>query len=663
MSVAKLLIVLTLVFWGRLALAQTDSVFFRIYKPDIDRILGQEKLYKSQPKVSIAGFTPNTLRETPGVVSLITEQDIKDMGAKDLQDILRLIPGFDAALDFSPILTFRGNATNEAKMLVTIDGIPINDNSFGYNYLMNRFPLNQIERIEIIRGPGSAIYGGMAGLGVINIISKTKPDSKLETNTQALIGATRAGFMRHQVSFFSNFRPNENVEIGLSAANMDQKVTDRPQFTNAFFSRIVANDVNFLQSGYLNASFRIKKLSLQYFYTGFTQRFPLLLDARLNSKNHMFRISHSTAITDNISLYSRLIVRYGEPYLFSDAPVISGQRVGLSITSVNESKALANAYLLFQPKQQTTFVLGGEAWSDWSRYVRDGILFLDSTRSANFLGYNIFGELALKHKIANLTFGGRYEAYANVKPIFVPRFALTKTFSKLHFKTIFNQAFKTPTIQNIKNTIQPSMKPEKIRQIEVEVGWMYSQNFSLSLNAYDLIISDYILRKDLISVDAEYVNLGRSHTRGIEAEASLKGRKWMIKGSYSTFVSLEAVSIQTIPRLKSGVAAIPAHKANWILSLKPIANLNLNLNGFYITNKFGDSPFTSIKEHKGELHLNAYFSYNHFLTRNLQLGIGIHNLLDGDYWVATWKVDANGILDLPYQSREFYIRLAYSLKN
>src|SRR5687767_583455 len=115
-----------------------------------------------------------TTRETPGIISLVTNEEIQNSGARDLTDILRLLPGFDIAQDLQFVMGIglRGNWANEGKVLVMMDGQPFNELLYQTVAVGNRFPVDAIERIEIIRGPGSAVYGGSAEYGVINIVTK-----------------------------------------------------------------------------------------------------------------------------------------------------------------------------------------------------------------------------------------------------------------------------------------------------------------------------------------------------------------------------------------------------------------------------------------------------------------------------------------------------------
>jgi outer membrane receptor for ferrienterochelin and colicin len=116
-----------------------------------------------------------TTRESPSIVTLVTEEEIRKSGARDLIDVLRLVPGFEFGMDVQGAVGvgIRGNWGFEGKVLFLLDGQEMNDNSYGTLVLGNHFSVQQIKRVEIIRGPGSALYGGFAELSVINVITNT----------------------------------------------------------------------------------------------------------------------------------------------------------------------------------------------------------------------------------------------------------------------------------------------------------------------------------------------------------------------------------------------------------------------------------------------------------------------------------------------------------
>ena len=128
-------------------------------------------------EVSLATGTPKLLKTAPSVATVITAQDIEDMGAATLDEVLQTVPGLyvlpSSQNIFSNSWVFRGVSTAmNPQVLLLIDGQPLRINSNGSKPYVLRMPVSMISRVEIIRGPGSAILGADAFAGAINIITK-----------------------------------------------------------------------------------------------------------------------------------------------------------------------------------------------------------------------------------------------------------------------------------------------------------------------------------------------------------------------------------------------------------------------------------------------------------------------------------------------------------
>ena len=118
---------------------------------------------------------PMSMRDSPNVMTVVTREEIQRSGARELADVLRLVPGFQLGGDLysSVYAGFRGIWGSEGKFLVLLDGHEMFELLYYATELGNRIPVDQIERIEIIRGPGSVVYGGSAELAVVNIITRS----------------------------------------------------------------------------------------------------------------------------------------------------------------------------------------------------------------------------------------------------------------------------------------------------------------------------------------------------------------------------------------------------------------------------------------------------------------------------------------------------------
>lgn len=132
-------------------------------------------------QVSLATGRPQSLSDAPATATVITAYDIQAGTATTLEQILESVPGLHvsySSLAYSPIYQFRGIASAyNSQVLVLVNGSPITSTSSGNRgILWGTYPLEDVARIEIIRGPGSALYGADAFAGVINIITRQARD-------------------------------------------------------------------------------------------------------------------------------------------------------------------------------------------------------------------------------------------------------------------------------------------------------------------------------------------------------------------------------------------------------------------------------------------------------------------------------------------------------
>jgi outer membrane receptor for ferrienterochelin and colicins len=131
-------------------------------------------------KVNISSKNTETIRESSSSVTVFTQHDIAELGIGNWSDLLNQVPGFynmmNAVEGNQSHIIIRGHAQKYANtLLLLINGHRINDDyTGGINYLIRYMELADVKRVEIIRGPGSAIYGSNAYSGVINIITQSQ---------------------------------------------------------------------------------------------------------------------------------------------------------------------------------------------------------------------------------------------------------------------------------------------------------------------------------------------------------------------------------------------------------------------------------------------------------------------------------------------------------
>ncbi|MCQ8130971.1 TonB-dependent receptor plug domain-containing protein, partial [Methylomonas rivi] len=139
------------------------------------------RIYGGEEMVSIASGYQQPISKAPSIATVITAEDIKAIGATDIDEALETVPGLHVErsnIGYNPIYTFRGIYTQfNQQVLMMINGIPITNSYTGSrSEVWGGMPIKNIARIEVVRGPGSAVYGADAFAGVINVITKTRQD-------------------------------------------------------------------------------------------------------------------------------------------------------------------------------------------------------------------------------------------------------------------------------------------------------------------------------------------------------------------------------------------------------------------------------------------------------------------------------------------------------
>jgi outer membrane receptor protein involved in Fe transport len=158
------------------------------------------------------------LTEVPESISVMTAKQIADTPAQGLNDLLRDLPGMTLN-GIGPNVghptayneSMRGLPTTETRMLVMVDGVPVNDPFFGY-IQWNRVPLENIDHVEIVRGGGSPLWGNTAMGGVVNVITKTPQNDQLE------VSAAGGSYASYDTNLYGAYRPVDWLSLSLNVA-------------------------------------------------------------------------------------------------------------------------------------------------------------------------------------------------------------------------------------------------------------------------------------------------------------------------------------------------------------------------------------------------------------------------------------------------------------
>ena len=164
--------------------------------PDLGRATLEDLM---QIQITSASRKEQRVEDTPAAVFVLTQDDIRRSGVRTLPELFRLVPGVQVGQINSSnwAVSIRGfNDQFSNKLLVLIDGRSIYTRVYsGVFWEAEDLVLDDIERIEVIRGPGAAVWGANAVNGVINIVTKPAKDSQ-----GALVRLSAGGFDRAQAT-------------------------------------------------------------------------------------------------------------------------------------------------------------------------------------------------------------------------------------------------------------------------------------------------------------------------------------------------------------------------------------------------------------------------------------------------------------------------------
>lgn len=170
-------------------------------------------------EVTTASKTSEGVLDAAAVITVISEQEIKTYGAINLQDVLDRVVGTNTYGSLAvpgSIYSIRGGTTviDNLHVLVLIDGRPTRESfrNGQYTTFYQSFPVENIKRVEVIRGPGSVLYGSGAYLGVVNII--TKKGAEQQNSVRARYGTGNS--LQFSGAFGKKFENDVEIALGLN---------------------------------------------------------------------------------------------------------------------------------------------------------------------------------------------------------------------------------------------------------------------------------------------------------------------------------------------------------------------------------------------------------------------------------------------------------------
>jgi outer membrane receptor for ferrienterochelin and colicin len=630
------------------------------FSQDLDSLLNlsaftaESELQKALNKgTTVSSSKALSLRETPGIISVMSSEEIQNTGARDLTDLLRLIPGFDIAQDLQFVqgIALRGNWSNEGKVLVLMDGQPFNELLYQTVAIGNRFPVDGIERIEIIRGPGSAIYGGSAEYGVINIV--TKAAESLNGVEVYGVGGFHAGTVGRTNAGLMLAKRSDKFAIDASIFKGKGIVSDQT------FDGYELPDVSNADPMNLNFGLRVGGLSFRTMYDQYETGDPYQYISYNNfysDLRYTWKASPKLSVIPQLKYYNQIPWRWGdaetgEPEFESRATRMHSQLEAIYDIS---RKVNLNFGVLYYSDQATdlleTEMFGGENTFELNNFA-------------------LFAQSIVKHRLFNATVGFRYEKSNRYDAAFVPRLALTKKIENFHFKVLYSQAFRAPSIQNINLALTGEIKPEKSNVFEAEFGYQFTPEMLLAVNAYSLTTSN-ILTYGSEGSGSDFVewydNATKMGTRGLELIYNIRKSGWYANFSYSFSQAIggdETVEPYLVPQTEKQYTGMLAHKVTLNSSFNISKSISFNPSFIYGGKRYA---FTELDENEEGvsttldpyLLANAFLNFKNILP-GLTAGLGVYDILNAQ--PAVPQAYNGGYLPIPARSREYVVKLSYRL--
>ena len=640
-------------------------------------------------KIRISTNTDQTLSKAPSVVSVITAEDIKATGATNLTEILQSIPGIYIRTNlfaFRPQVTFRG--ANGTQTLLMVNGAPMRDLVWNSGIFWKGLPTNMIDRVEIIRGPGSALFGSDASAGVINVITKTAGRiEQSEAGIRAGSFDTRTGWVQHggtwngfNIGFTAELSHTDGHDPFIAVDGQTSKdqtfgthISYAPGnahygFDSQDFHFSIAKENWRLLADYLGHD------NLEIGLTGAAVLDPLTRGS--DSRTDLALLYDNKAITRDWGLNAELRYHqlaytsgdgfYERPPGYTDATGVypdgyinemrSGER-GLSFevsglyTGIREHAIRLGggdkADGLYDVEQIVNKGTGPDGYplpaggplvdlSD-SPYV----FAPEKIRRIRYLFLQDVWTLASDWE---LTAGARYDHYSDFGDTVNPRLALVwQGTDRLTTKLMYGQAFRAPSYLELyaptaATKPNPDLVPEKSNTWDLDFSYAASRDLKLGLDLYRFAQSN------LIAPDAsnQFQNIGSNTACGIELEAQWQAtRTFRVSGNLTH--REETIAFNSVPKQKAYLRTDWAFVPNW----------NWNVQANWIGER-------TLPAGNPRAPLNAYTlvdtTIRYFHRADWEFAASIRNLFDVDAREYTSSSIPN---NLPLPGRSFYAEMTY----
>lgn len=614
-------------------------------------------------EVQVASAEPQAAREAPAVLTVVTREEIQESGARDLIDILRMVPGFDFGVDVWGIvgIGFRGLWGHEAKIMLAVDGMVMNEPMYGNLEFGNHLPVDLIERIEIVRGAGSVIHGNYAELAVINVITSIG-DQHTGLRSSMQSGWFADGHARTNLAASYGRGFGQDSYLGVSAFGAAAQRSTRT-YTDIYgdsYSMDGSSDLRTLQFG---VHYRRGGLQARFLYDGY----------RTTTRDADFGIANAPFSSDFISYLTDVSYAYSPRPGLTITPEFQG-KVQLPWRNDEDPNSeyvfydpTAQVYggvlkVNWDPSEQLAILAGGQYNWEYARYgIRAPYVFSNGKRTIDYRRRALFAEAYMKTALVHVTAGLRVEGHSGYNTALVPRVGLTRTFGPVHAKLIYNHAYRAPAFEQAGSGIM--VKTEEADVYELEVGRRFGSTAYGGFNFFRVHV-----RRPLVYVSQldEVRNFGSLGSRGAEVEGRLQGSLGHLTARYSFYSAREgSLSYFVVPGEDDLTLGFPAHKVTLEGTLHASEAWSLSPSLVWTSARYAydhyneETELPELSRLDSEAVANLYFLYHGLRERGLTIGLGVYDVFAANH-VFVQPYDG-WHAPLPGPGREFLLRIGCDL--
>jgi len=556
--------------------------------------------------------------------------------------------------------------------------VPMNEIVFGNAIFGGAYFLDPVEKIEINRGPGSAIYGGFAELAVVNVISRGPEMNGVSVSANhGWLDGGDLGYQQATVSMGGR-SGDLGLSLHLGAGRGFTGAGDYTDYTDEVFA---LEDFGGFEAWYANFGAAYKDLHFRYIgsyysvessmagywddtHTVFTPGWDDPLVTQFY--NHHFDLYYDARVTDTLTITPR--------FTWSE---IDGWRCDNNVSREAEiyyripTRQLRSGLTAHWQAGESVGVMVGGEYTDDQAFIKpdapDWFAFSDGSDHRNYHTKSAFGQVELKTGAGNLTAGARYDEHSQFGSAFVPRVAYTKAWEKVHVKALASRAYRAPTISNI--DLNQSIDPEFTTTYEVEVGGVIGERDFITVNIFDTKIEDPIVYFiEGSESNYGYRNFDSAGSRGVEAEYRHRQSWGYVSLGYSYYqaydneVDLYEARDEDGHRVGSVYLGAPTHKGT--LNANYYVNKELSLNGsvVYLSERYNtywsDAAGDFVNQELDPVVVaNLYARYTPSFAPGVEVGIGVFNLFDEDYDLVPGY--SNYDRETPTRGREYMVKLTW----